>query len=82
MITIVVAALAFWPALSSAVDVAPLSPRANTKARLNYSNVSVSFDVSAGAKESMPLASSSEAFAVLATNSCNLSALAQDSKYP
>lgn len=55
MITTVVAALAFWPALASAVAVAPLSPRANTKAGLSYSDVSVSFDVSAGAKESMPL---------------------------
>ncbi|OBT44545.1 hypothetical protein VE00_04882 [Pseudogymnoascus sp. WSF 3629] len=55
MITTVVAALAFLPALASAVAVAPLSPRANTKAGLSSSDVSVSFDVSAGAKESLPL---------------------------
>lgn len=49
IITTIVAALAFWPPLASTIAID------NTKRGLSYSDVSVSFDVLAGARDSMPL---------------------------
>lgn len=45
----IVAALVFMASLASTIAVD------NTKSGLSYSDVSVSFDVSAGARDSMPL---------------------------
>lgn len=45
----IVAALAFMPSLAATIAID------NTKSGLSYSDVSVSFDVSAGARDSMPL---------------------------